>query len=340
MATGAAYSGKEWTVGLGIADIDASASAGAIGATTQIANVESLNLMRVSAVNDIAWSAGYQAAEIVRTGTRSMTSEDYVNHYGSGTWTWDFDYDVDNELVIQALLQMIYPENGATTTSLVIPAKPSTSTYKHGDNTGDNRNAVILLRNPLASKDRIMHSSILQNLTIGQDAGSNGGLLKATGQFMSGYKPTITTDGTSVDEGDANFKKTIFHNTTHTVGGNEASFKSWSITIENPASRVGYQGTSWEADGYVRANPIKVSGQVVVKADSTIQGYLESKWQANDVFALALNNGTTSWDISLPNCLMTNFSMDMADEGIFATIDFIATTGVDYGTAVATIKMT
>ena len=79
MATGAAYSGKEWTVGLGIADIDTGSSAGAIGATTQIANVESLNLMRVSAVNDIAWSAGYQAAEIVRTGTRSMTSEDYVN---------------------------------------------------------------------------------------------------------------------------------------------------------------------------------------------------------------------------------------------------------------------
>ena len=32
--------------------------------------------------------------------------------------------------------------------------------------------------------------------------------------------------------------------------------------------------------------------------------------------------------------------MDMADDGIFATLDFVATTGVDYGTAVATIKMT
>ena len=340
MATGAGYSGKEWTCGIGIADIDAGSSAGAIGATTQVANVESMNLFRVSALNDIAWSGGYNAAEIERTGTRSMTSEDYMNHYGSGNWTWDFDYDVDNEVVIQALLQMIYPENGVTTTSLVVPAKPTYTTYAHGDNTGNNRNAVILLRNPLASKDRILHSAILQNLTLAQDAGTNGGLLKATGQFMSGYKPTITTDSTSVSEGDANFKKTIFQNTTHTLGGNEASFKSWSITIDNPASRVGYQGTSWEADGYVRSNPIKVTGSVVVKADSVVQGYLESKWQSNDVFAFAMNNGTTGFDISLPNCLMTNFSMDMADDGIFATLDFVATTGVDYGTAVATIKMT
>ena len=81
-----------------------------------------------------------------------------------------------------------------------------------------------------------------------------------------------------------------------------------------------------------------MTGNAVVKADSTIQALLESKWQANDVFALALNNGTTSWDISLPNCLMTNFSMDMADEGIFATIDFICTAGSSYGANPLTIK--
>ena len=52
-------------------------------------------------------------------------------------------------------------------------------------------NALLILQNPDTSEDRYMHSAILQNLDFSMDAGTDGGRLRASGQFMTGYKPVI-----------------------------------------------------------------------------------------------------------------------------------------------------
>ena len=337
-----AYSGKQWTVAIGVSDSNAGASAGAVGAgITEIDNLTgNLNLMRVASVNDIAWDAGYTAAEVTRVGNRSVAKEDYMNHYGSGTWTWDFEYVVDSATVMQQLLQMVYPDGGVTSTVFQIPAVPAVPglDYSHGNETTD-KCAVVCLSNPLTTKDRVLTSAILQNLTLAMDVGTDGGRLKSTGQFMTGYKPAIKDEDASVTSPAVDYAKTIFDCSTHTLGGAAAGFKSFSVTIDNPASRVGYQGASFETDGYVRANPITLTGNAVVKADSTIQALLESKWQANATFAISLTGSDASkLQFDIPQALMTNFSMDMADDGIYATIDFICTAGSSYGANPLTIK--
>ena len=53
-----------------------------------------------------------------------------------------------------------------------------------------------------------------------------------------------------------------------------------------------------------------------------------------------LENGT-SWSISLPSVLITGYTQDQAQDGIFVTIDFIATGGSTGAlTSLAVIKMT
>ena len=48
----------------------------------------------------------------------------------------------------------------------------------------------------------------------------------------------------------------------------------------------------------------------------------------------------SSIDFSIPKCNISNISYDMADEGIFQTVDFVATSGADGGSSLATLKLT
>ena len=108
---GRAFSGREWSAIVGIADNNAGSSAGEVGAATQDANAVSGSkvLMRVdSPLNMFDYSAGYQRSETQRAGATTMRAEDIINHYGSGTFTWDFDWLVDNERGIQNLLHLIW----------------------------------------------------------------------------------------------------------------------------------------------------------------------------------------------------------------------------------------
>tara|TARA_Y100000593_G_scaffold15043_3_gene29118 strand:- start:9330 stop:10355 length:1026 start_codon:yes stop_codon:yes gene_type:complete len=330
-----AYSGREWKAILGIADVDAGSSAGAVGADTQDANTvtSSKAAFRVTnPVNDIAWDAAYQRAEIERAGYRGLRNDDIVNHYGSGSWTWDFDYPVDNEVALQNLMTLIYPTGyqGAANGILTIGSNPSVEDYSHGANSGNNRTGVILLENPHTDKDRYMHSAILQTLTFGLDAGTNGGRLNTSGQFMTGYKPVIEANTVTADTTATDYTKGLFDCTTHSFGGSTCTFKSFNMTIENPASRIGYQGSSGETDGYSRGQALKVTGTCSLKADTTVQAFMESKWQTNTAVAINVGNGSTI-DFSIPAANISSWSMDQADEGIFVEVGWTATAGSGSG---------
>ena len=340
-----AYSGREWSAIVGIADNDAGSSAGAVGAATQDDNAVggSKVLMRVDSVNMFDYSAGYQRSEIRRAGSKTLRLEDIVSHYGSGVFTWDFDWLVDNEKGIQNLLHLMHPLHGDTiTTSIVYDAAIAPANYAHADNSDQDKCAFIILQNPLASRDHYMHSAILQNLTLSMDAGTDGGRLRASGQFMSGYKPLIETNTVSADTSASDWAKGLFDCTTSTIGGDAAVVKSFSLTIENPASRVGYQGSSGETDGYVRQGNFNITGSITAKSDSLQQINDDTFWKENATDSkdcpIALGDGSLI-DFSITKANISNISYDMADEGIFQTFDFVATSGEDGGSDLATIKL-
>tara|TARA_Y100000593_G_scaffold95110_1_gene199859 strand:+ start:9675 stop:10700 length:1026 start_codon:yes stop_codon:yes gene_type:complete len=341
MATGRTYAGKEFGAIVGIQDLSASAI-GTAPSTSQFVSGTKVQ-MRVSQVNDIAWDAGYQRAEIERSGLRAFRNTDIINHYGSGVWTWDFDWVVDNEVGLQNLLNLIYPSTATTAAStdgIVVTANPTVDDMKNGNAAGVDSVAGIIITNPETDEDRFMHSAVLQTLTLSMDATSNGGRLNASGQFMSGYKPTIGANTFAADTSAADFAKGLFDCTVHTVGGSDVAVKSFSVTLNNPASRVGYQGAAGEADGYVRGSRFDIQGSISVKADTTTMDFLTSGWQDNTTKALVLEAGTSSQiSFNLPAINMSGHNLDMADEGVFVELPFVATSGTGSGNLI-TIKAT
>ena len=340
MATGRAYGGKEFSVRIGIRD----QSDTALG--TKVTNTAHTNtpvLYRLNSLSDIAWDAGYQRAEIDRSGTRVKRAEDIINHYGSGIWTWDFDWTVDNEVGIQNLLNLIYPENvnGADSESgFIIPASPvTTAALEHGATGGVNSTADIVIDNPVTNESRLMHGAILQNLTLSMDAATEGGVMKATGQFMTGYKPVLQDCDSIVNNSTntaSDFQKGLFDFTVHTVGGDDASVKSFSLSMTNPATRVGFQGANGETDGYSRAGNMEMTGSIAIKADTNAMEHIDA-WQSNSTVAIILNNAST-FDFALPACNMSGHALDMANEGIFVDIPFTVTSGADGGSVPITFK--
>ena len=113
-----------------------------------------------------------------------------------------------------------------------------------------------------------MHSSILQNLTLSMDMGTDGGQLHASGQFMSGYAPIIKDSGVTGVATASDFEKGLFDATTYTVGGHTVTCSAFSMTISNPANRVGWvldESNHPTTDGYTRAGLFDISGTITVK---------------------------------------------------------------------------
>ena len=343
------YSGREWSAIVGIADNDAGSSVGAVGAVTQDANAvtSSKVLMRVdSPTNMFDYSASYQRAEVARSGSRTLRAEDIINHYGSGIWTWDFNWLVDNEKGIQNLLELMYPNHGGTiATSMTYPAAPTVNDLSHGETAESvSKLAFIILQNPLSTRDHYMHSANLQNLTLSMDAGTDGGGLRASGQFMTGYKPIIEANTVSADTSASDYVGNLFDCNTSTLGGDAMTVKSFSLTIDNPAQRVGYQGTDGETDGYSRGGALTITGSITMKSDSLQQVNDDTFWKENATAAIVLKpsspEANKTIDFSIPTANISNISMDMAEEGIFQTVDFTATSSTDASGNLAVIKAT
>ena len=342
MATGTTYGGREFKAFVGVQD----QSSAAIGTDTADANTVTSTLieMRVdNPVNAIAWDGGYMRNEVERGGTRIFRAEDIINPYKGGIWTWDFSWTVDNIQGFWNLLNLIYPSNqhGANhANGWILPASPTVDDMKHGAAGATDTCAVVIIKRRAGSADdHYMHSCVLQNLTIGQDVGTNGGALTCSGQFMTGYRPVIEDNGEAADSSASTTEQSLFDMTTRTLGTDEVSVKSWSMTFENPASRVGFQGSNAEADGYVRAGRFGATGSITVKADDTVQDMLVDHWQANLNQALVLTHSTAAkLDISAPSVSMSGFNVDRSDEGMYVEIPFTMTSGADGSGNVCVIK--
>ncbi len=341
MATNA--SGREYQLVVGKQDV----SALAIGGDGDLADADFVSgsrlFMRVAQINGINYDGGFQTAEVLRSGRRSLEDGDLIRHYGSGVWTYDFDYLVENEIALQTLLSLATDVADCTGTVTITPTVANTTgDYSHGSTTADNVGIVLLVAPPttsgLSADDQIMHSAVLQNLTLSMDMATDAGRLHASGQFYSGYKPVVKDSGVTGATTAVNYEKGLFNFTTMTVGGHAMTVSAFSCTISNPANRVAWQGTSAEADGYNRAGRYDISGTITVKYDTNSADAL-ADWKANTNYAIALNDGA-NWDFSIPNARMTGHNIDFADEGIFVEIPFMATAGTDGDANLAVFKMT
>ena len=342
MATNA--SGREYNVIVGKQDV----SALAIGGDGNLADADFVSgtrlFMRLNQTTGINYDGAFQTSEVLRSGRRAYEDGDMIRHYGSGTWTWDFDYLVENNIMLESLVSLVTGVADTTGTITINAAvHDAHEDLSHGSTTADNVGIILLEAGTsttgLDSDDQIMHSAVLQNLTLAMVAETDGGRVHASGQFMSGYKPISKDSGITGATTASDHEKGLFDFTTLTLGGHAVTVKAFTMTISNPANRVAWQGTSGETDGYVRGGLYDISGSMTVKYDANMADAL-GDWTTNPStgYAIALNDGST-WDISIPSARMTGHNIDFADEGMFVEIPWTATTGAAASGNLAVLKV-
>ena len=281
--------------------------------------------MRLTEINDIDWSAGFQTADIERVGQRVLRPTDHIKVYKGGTFSWTFDgLVVENEALLQTLLQLV-SEDDSPSGTVAIAGNQGTVAYEQGATTGEY--ACVVLSSPDADKDRLMHSAILQELTLSMSPADNGGLLTASGTFWSGYQPVIGAEATSPDATAAGFNKGFFDCTTSQVGGDDVVMNNFELTISNPATRVGYEtvnSVAGEPCAYMRGGQISVTGTVGVKLDDNVAQIITEDFLVGTSTNVSFGDGS-SIDFDIPTAKYTGHTNANTDSGVFVDLPFTAT---------------
>ena len=281
--------------------------------------------IRLTEVNDIDFSAGFQTADIERVGQRVMRPTDHIKVYKGGTFTWSFsDYVVESEAALQLLLQLVTEDDSPDGTAEIL-ANEGTVAYEQGATTGEY--ACVVISSPDASHDRLMHSAILQELTLSMDPTSNGGRLTASGTFWSGYQPVIGAESTAADATAVNWTKGFFDCTTTQVGGDDVVMNNFDITISNPAIRNGYEtvnSIAAEPSAYMRGGQISVTGNVSVKLDDNVAQIITEEFLAGVSANISIGDGSAI-DFDIPTAKYTGHTNTVTESGVFVELPWMAT---------------
>ena len=310
------YSGKQY-------EAYVSLQSGNLGANSVSGT---LYKMRMPEVNDIEFSEGFQTADIERTGQRVLRPADHIKIYKGGVFTWSFDnLVVDNEALLQTLLRLSTEDATPAVTNVMTGDQPTVA-YEQGASTGEY--ACIVLSSPDADKDRLMHSAILQELTLSMSPDNNGGLLTASGTFFSGYQPVIAAQDTSGANATAvDFSKGFFDCTTSQVGGDDVVMNSFELTISNPATRVGYEtvnSIAGEPCAYNRGGQISITGSVSVKLDDNTAEIIDEHFLVGTSANISIGDGS-SIDFDIPTAKYTGHTQADTENGVFVELPFMAT---------------
>jgi len=281
--------------------------------------------MRLAQVNDIDFSAGVQLTPVERTGQRVLRPTDHIAVRGGGTYSWSFsDYIVENEAFLQLLLQLVTEDTSPSGTAQ-ITGNQGTVAYAEGASTGEY--ACVVISSPDTGKDRLMHSSILQELTLSMNPTANGGRLTASGTFFSGYQPVIGAEATSPDATGVDYTKGFFDCSTQSLGDASVLANSFDLTISNPATRVGFKtvnSIAGEPESYNRGGQINVTGNISVKMDDN-SVTMVNNFLGGTSTNVSLGDGS-SIDFDIDTAKFTGHELDTANEnGVFINLPFQAT---------------
>ena len=281
--------------------------------------------LRVPEVNDIDFSAGFQTADVERTGQRVLRPTDHIQVYKGGSFTWAFDnLIVENEALLQLLLQLVSEDSSPAATAQILGSQ-GTVAYEQGAATGEY--ACLVLSSPDADKDRLMHSAILQELTLSMNPANNGGLLTASGTFWSGYQPVIGAEGTSANATAVDWSKGFFDCTTSQLGGDDVVINNFELSISNPATRIGYEtvnSIAGEPCAYMRGGQISVTGTVGVKLDDNVAQILTEDFLIGNSANISIGDGS-SIDFDIPTAKYTGHTHTNIDGAVFVDLPFMGT---------------
>jgi len=285
----------------------------------------------VASVGDIDWAGGLTVDRTLRTGQQVKKPADHYSTQKGGTWSMPFEWVVSNEEGLQKLLQLV-TEDTSPHVSVARTGSQSALTYGFHGEAANSATATVIISNPYAAEDRVLTSAVVQDLTLSMDAGTAGGRLVASGTFWTGYTPTIGANTVTPSGTTTSYVKGLYNCTTKNFGaaGSELDLvaRSFSYTISNPATRLGYQGSAGDPETYSRSGEYVANGAMQVKYDAQSKPALTALHVDGDGTASGKERSINFGDGSAINfdllqVVVTGFTKNMDEEaGVFVDITF------------------
>ena len=259
-----------------------------------------------------------------------------------GTVTCPFDFIATPELLLQHLVMVTQTYNADGSDVYTVEVDGSNNNTHIGQDVSSGLpHCVNLAYYPKAAEGIKVTGTVVSDLTLTGDVGSNGGNLSVSGNYFSGFANPIST-GTCLEQ---TFNGTwvepdagVFFNMgslstkqLEVEGANQDMIlKSFSLNIANGVNRVG-MNTNGDAEAYAFPE-YTVTGDITIKyddefslsaADNVVQSFLDGN---TSTLALKFGDGTVS-SVSEMNILAEvqftgDPSQDISENGIFWTIPF------------------
>ena len=273
-------------------------------------------------------------------GKRVKDNKDVFVQTAGGTYTVSVSgvlTDNTADLLLYGAIQDLVSEAASTPFQKIFELDASTTQPDFGGNAG--KFYTMLLSNPASGENIQLKSMVISSLTINGSAGDAGGRATFTATFFTGFPPTYAATATAASWVAPTTDYYIFQQASaKTVGGAAMVVNSFSFTVENGATRVGFDSSGHPetyalglGDGYA------VTGEMSVKYDANSKDFVDTfianptAGSAED--AIVMEFGTSGADGHLKfdvNALYTGNSLDFGNEaGVFVSLPF---EGVDDGT--------
>ena len=183
----------------------------------------------------------------------------------------------------------------------------------HGGTVGTNISLGLSLIHPEPAKSISLIGVCLTNLTISADVEEENGRVKMSGTFGTGYKPVYdqTSPTTPTAYGSTFRYLTQATTTTQVASCDNCVIKSISLTVNNPAKYLGFQGTNGDPQLFFRGSPeAEVLLNVTAKVDANTAS-LPSVWSAGTTVTNEISNhetwaSATNFGIKAAYCKILN----------------------------------
>jgi len=293
------YSGEEFEVFLAI-------QSSAMG-TAEDTDADFVRLYPET-VNDVDLTGGLVKTEIARTGQHARRPTDFRQSVDGATFPWSFEWVVNRLQGLNKLLQLISAD---ATSPFVRAGNATPAVYADGESTGEY--ATVILKSPYSAKSRTIHSALLTKLSLKQEAGTQGGQLIASGEFYTGYNPTVGATAVDPSGTETAYAPTVFDlTTTKQIGSDDIVMSGWSLDIDWPAARFGFTSAG-APEGYHRGG-YTVTGSIQVKYDSVVEGLLAGvQAYSGTTTSISLSNGS-NFILFLPYVMFTDIQNNLKTE--------------------------
>ena len=264
--------------------------------TIGTANVSSMNLVNVDSVTLPALNPN-QTLDVRSGDGRTAKVADAYTSEKHTTKEISFSGTADTTVLPLLLQNIVTTAVGSSPASYDVAYNYSPPEIQDGASGSILTDVTVAVISPEAGNDHsiIFPGCCLTSLSLTGDMGDEGGRIKMSGTFKTGFTPSYAQNKpTSMTAHGSTYYYLTDFTTTRTVAGVANSvISSLAINLENDAVFQGYSGSDADPESVVRAIPeLAVSLDASVKYDDNTAG-LHSTYKTGTTVATELSNHGT-----------------------------------------------